>query len=165
MPTLDVSILLVGQLHANHGESRLIKQPMTKDDWIEVHQDQEYTIQVNFNRLQMASQQKQQRRPSGGAASVIPKVHCPKFPKGKDEGWFLTLGDPFNGELLALKRCAYRNNRSSHQISFIAPNRIGEGDNCSIVQCYSLIHLFRFHSIFRSIDIHRLSDIRCVHRS
>lgn len=83
---------------------------------------QDYTIQVNFNRLQNASQQ---QRSKSNATGAIPKVHCPKFPKGKDESWFLTLGDPFNGELMALKRCAYRNNRSSHQISFVTPQKIG----------------------------------------
>lgn len=115
MPTLDVTIMLLGQFHEHDTKLRPVKLPMTKDDWIEVHQNQEYTLQLNFNR----HLNKTQRR------SAIPKVHCPKFPKGKDEGWFLTLGDPFAGELLAMKRCAYRAARSSHQISFMAPNRIG----------------------------------------
>lgn len=126
MPTLDVSIILLGQLHDKHNDSRPIKQPLSKDDWFEVHQDQEYTIQMNFNREPTRTPAGAQRRSMGGSGSIIPRVHCPKFPKGKDEGWFLTLGDTFNGELLAMKRCAYRNNRSSHQITFVAPNRIGE---------------------------------------
>lgn len=77
---------------------------------------------MNFNRIQTTPHQ----RKSPGATSIIPKVHCPKFPKGKDEGWFLTLGDPYNGELMAMKRCAYRNNKSSHQLSFITPSKIGK---------------------------------------
>jgi len=120
MPTLNISIVIKGQLHENEDACRPVKQPMTKDDWLEVHQDQEYTIQVNFNRIHNVSPSKK-----SNSASAIPKVHCPKFPKGKDEGWFLTLGDPFNGELIALKRCAYRSAKSSHQISFITPQQIG----------------------------------------
>lgn len=56
---------------------------------------------------------------------IIPKVHCPKFSKAKDEGWFLILGDPSAAELLALKRCSYRNSKSNHPITFTAPNKIG----------------------------------------
>lgn len=40
MPSLDVSIVIVGQLHSAHDINRPVKQPMTKDDWIQVHQDQ-----------------------------------------------------------------------------------------------------------------------------
>lgn len=87
-------------------------------------------MQINLNRIQ---NQSIQRKAGGGG--IIPRVNCPKFPKGKDEGWFLTLGDPFNGELIALKRCAYRNYKSSHQISFITPERIGN------------LALFSFNSI------------------
>lgn len=164
MPTLDVSILLIGQLHDNPDANRSIKQPMTKDHWIEVHQGQEYTIQVSFHRLQRSSQQQQQhRRSAGAAASVIPKVHSPKFPKGKDEGWFLTLGDSFSGELLALKRCAYRNNRSSHQISFRAPNQIGKPDHYAQVKNHAGANVFHclifLHTSGRSIyTIYLMSD-------
>lgn len=76
---------------------------------------------MNFNRLLTGTPTKKHN-----TASAIPKVYCPKFPKGKDEGWFLTLGDPYNGELIALKRCAYRAAKSSHQISFITPQQIGK---------------------------------------
>ena len=31
-------------------------------------------------------------------------AHAPRFPKPKDEGWVLVLGEPDTGELLALKR-------------------------------------------------------------
>lgn len=67
---------------------------------------QEYTLQVNLNRLGQRSSK---------------SIHCPKFPKVKDEGWFLTLGNQYDGELIALKRIGYRNNRSSHQLGFMAP--------------------------------------------
>ena len=52
-------------------------------------------------------------------------IHCPKFPKDKDEGWFLTLGTQRDGELHALKRIVYRQNKSIHQLSFAAPSELG----------------------------------------
>lgn len=52
-------------------------------------------------------------------------IYSPKFPKPKDEGWFLTLGSIENRELLAMKRVAYRNNKSSHQLFFTAPKKQG----------------------------------------
>lgn len=71
---------------------------------------QEYTVSVFLHRLGIKRND---------------KIHCPKFPKGKDEGWFLTLGSQSDGELLALKRIAYRSNKSSHQILFNAPRKLG----------------------------------------
>lgn len=52
-------------------------------------------------------------------------IYSPKFPKPKDEGWFLTLGCVEDRELLALKRIGYRSNKSSHQLCFTAPKKLG----------------------------------------
>lgn len=52
-------------------------------------------------------------------------IYSPKFPKPKDEGWFLTLGNIEYKELLALKRIGYRSNRSTHQLCFTAPQKTG----------------------------------------
>jgi activating signal cointegrator complex subunit 3 len=41
---------------------------------------------------------------SGGGA---PRAFAPRFPKLKDEGWWLVVGDPGAGELLALKRVSF----------------------------------------------------------
>lgn len=81
---------------------------------------QEYTIQANFHRY--VKRNNNEKRVN---ESIIPKVHCSKFSKVKDEGWFLILGYPSVGELIALKRCSYRNVKSSHPITFVAPNKIG----------------------------------------
>lgn len=78
-------------------------------------------MQANFHRYVHRSVKDRQR-----SDQIIPKVHCPKFSKVKDEGWFLVLGDPNAAELIALKRCSYRNTKSIHPITFTAPNKIGK---------------------------------------
>lgn len=40
MPTLNISIVIKGQLHANEDACRTVQQPMTKDHWLQVHQHQ-----------------------------------------------------------------------------------------------------------------------------
>lgn len=117
MPTLDVQFYLVGQHNDESNASRPIKMPPSKDDWTQIHRDQDYTLQANFHRYVNKTHRTNE--------TLIPKVHCPKFPKVKDEGWFLVLGAPHDGELIAMKRCSYRNTRSTHQITFKAPHRIG----------------------------------------
>eukprot|EP00666_Eupelagonemidae_sp_cell4sb_P012363 gene12363-17088_t len=37
-------------------------------------------------------------------SDISRKVYSPRFPKPKDEQWWIILGDPATGELLALKR-------------------------------------------------------------
>lgn len=54
------------------------------------------------------------------------KIYAPKFPKDKNEGWFLSLGNKYTGELLALKRINLRGSRTTAQISFRAPPIIGK---------------------------------------
>lgn len=51
MPSLDVSIVIIGQLHSHTDVGRPIKQPMTKDDWIQVHQDQVIQLHPNVHLL------------------------------------------------------------------------------------------------------------------
>ena len=54
-------------------------------------------------------------------------AYAPRFPKAKDEGWFLTLGICETNELVAMKRVAVdgRRSQSSHQLGFVAPDRPG----------------------------------------
>lgn len=112
MPTINVEVTIRGQFKEQSEIGRPVMQPITKDQWLEVHADQEYTVHVVLTRLG--------KRSSGS-------IHCPKFPKGKDEGWFLTLGNQNDNELIALKRIGYKSNRSFHQLTFVTPKRIG---NC-----------------------------------
>lgn len=52
-------------------------------------------------------------------------IHCPKYPKGKKEAWFLTLGSQGTDELLAMKRINMRGMKSSNRITFQCPPRKG----------------------------------------
>ncbi|GAB0096726.1 activating signal cointegrator 1 complex subunit 3 [Sergentomyia squamirostris] len=106
LPVVNVKLSLQGPHLDDPRADREIVQPQTRNTWIEIHTGEEYTITANFHRL--GSRQ-------GGS------VHCPKFPKGKDEGWFLTLGCQNNGELIALKRAAFKGTRSTQYLVFDAP--------------------------------------------
>lgn len=109
LPTVNVEIKLRGPLKHEVEVDRLIQQPIDRKMWHEVHADEEYTLMINLQRL---------------GAKTSKHIYC-RFPKPKDEGWFLTLGNQENGELLALKRVGYKSNRSSHPLIFNAPTQIG----------------------------------------
>lgn len=105
MPTLNVDLMLRG-MYEESTLDRPVIQPPGPETWLPVHPNQEYALRVNLTRI---------------GQRTVKSIHCPKFPKGKDEGWFLTLGNQYDGELIALKRIGYRTNKSSHQLTFVAP--------------------------------------------
>lgn len=113
MPVLNVNISIRGWWEDKSGEEeRHFKQPPTKGNWIKVHADQEYTLMVQLERTNSAREL---------------KVHSPRFPRGKDEGWFLTLGSIETGELMALKRVsAVRNRKNLQQLTFFTPKMTGK---------------------------------------
>ncbi|NWH78990.1 ASCC3 protein, partial [Piaya cayana] len=89
----------------------------TRDDkkWIKLHADQEYVLQINLQRTQMGYQGKQDS-----------KAVAPRFPKVKDEGWFLILGEVDKKELIALKRTGYIRNRNTVSVAFYTPETPGK---------------------------------------
>lgn len=56
---------------------------------------------------------------------------APRFPKVKDEGWFLILGEVDKKELIALKRAGYVRNRNTVSIAFYTPETPGKYDKLS----------------------------------
>ena len=57
------------------------------------------------------------------------KVHAPKYPKIKEEGWVLLVGDPRSRDLQALKRVGPV--RGSNTVSLVlSPQEVGEQDLC-----------------------------------
>ena len=53
------------------------------------------------------------------------KALAPRFPKPKDEGWFLILGEVDSGELLAMKRIGFIRGRTTASLAFTAPAQPG----------------------------------------
>ena len=53
------------------------------------------------------------------------KAHSPRFPKPKDEGWFLVVGEIENKEVIALKRTSFVRGRSSQQLAVYTPETAG----------------------------------------
>lgn len=54
-----------------------------------------------------------------------PKAHAPHFPKAKDEGWWLVLGEVDTGELMALKRVGHVRKTNRVPLSFYTPEEPG----------------------------------------
>ena len=50
------------------------------------------------------------------------RAYAPRFPKTKDEGWWLVLGEVDSGELLALKRIGRIRGRTQSSLAFPAPD-------------------------------------------
>jgi Sec63 Brl domain. len=126
MPDLYVKISVRGQWENKSAEEeRHFKQPPTKGKWIQVHADQEYTLMVQLERTNSAREL---------------KVHSPRFPRGKDEGWFLTLGCVETGELMALKRVStVRSRKNLQHLTFFTPKMTGKkvhADYCMLSQTH-----------------------------
>ncbi|KAJ8411438.1 hypothetical protein AAFF_G00162460 [Aldrovandia affinis] len=83
--------------------------------WLSVHADQEYVLQVHLRRLNAGGQRRKQDS----------KAVAPRFPKMKDEGWFLVLGEVEKRELLAVKRVGYLRNHNTVSIAFYTPEKMG----------------------------------------
>ncbi|XP_055949414.1 activating signal cointegrator 1 complex subunit 3-like [Argiope bruennichi] len=79
--------------------------------WLDVHADQEYVLNVNLQRLS---------KPKGDRKAI-----APKFPKQKEEGWFLVLGSVEEKELIAMKRVPYIFNKAQQQLVFYTPEKTG----------------------------------------
>ncbi|KAJ8709095.1 hypothetical protein PYW07_008921 [Mythimna separata] len=107
MPTLDIKMRVRGLWFDSDGEQdKPVRQPPSRDQWMPLHADQEYTLLLELNRR------------GGNPNNVL----CPRFPRGKNEGWFVTMGTVDDGELHALKRVSPR---GTAQVTFYTPSRKG----------------------------------------
>ncbi|XP_017101915.2 activating signal cointegrator 1 complex subunit 3 [Drosophila bipectinata] len=118
LPEISLQISVEGR----YAEQEYAKRPLSlendrKGEWMPLHANEDYVLVVDLQRLNVAGQ-----RRSGGQNYT---VHCPKYPKPKNEAWFLTLGSQANDEVLAMKRVTIRGKRSSNRISFQATPRRG----------------------------------------
>ncbi|GAB6024989.1 activating signal cointegrator 1 complex subunit [Chamberlinius hualienensis] len=117
LPIINVELELE-ENDENEGQRKTVKIDFTSAqkqsmEWITVNANKEYSLKVCLNRLNRVQRSECQ-------------AHCPRFPRVKDEGWILILGNRENGEMLALKRIAfvYGSNHTYH-LSFCAPPKVG----------------------------------------
>ncbi|NXM28469.1 ASCC3 protein, partial [Oxyruncus cristatus] len=121
LPILNVSLSIKGSWDDPVQPQNEVPVPSlttdTRDDkrWIKLHADQEYVLQINLQRTQMGYQGKHDS-----------KAIAPRFPKVKDEGWFLILGEVDKKELIALKRTGYVRNRNTVSLAFYTPETPGK---------------------------------------
>ncbi|CAH2054677.1 unnamed protein product, partial [Iphiclides podalirius] len=107
LPTLDLKFFIRGLwFDCDCEQDRRMPQPPPRDFWMPLHAEQDYTLVIEMQRR-------------GGNPN---NVFCPRFPRGKNEGWFLTLGSVERGELVALKRAPPQ---GTAQLAFTAPPHRG----------------------------------------
>ncbi|CAL4069160.1 unnamed protein product, partial [Meganyctiphanes norvegica] len=112
LPLLNISMVVNGtdNQRGTQLNIRSTEENRVEKDWIQVRGDQEYTLAVTLHRVNR---------------NRDTKVHAPKFPKPKDEGWFIVLGEANSGELLSLKRSPPVRGRSTYTLSFRTPKAPG----------------------------------------
>lgn len=116
----------------NRGKSR-------KDiEYVKVCPDEEYTLVVRLSRSRQNS-----RKDS--------RAYTTRFPKPKDEGWILVLGDVENREVLALRRIGYVKNHLSVQLSFFTPSRPRRIVNTLYIMSDSYIGFDQQYEIFLEV--------------
>ncbi|XP_011704031.1 PREDICTED: activating signal cointegrator 1 complex subunit 3 isoform X2 [Wasmannia auropunctata] len=109
MPRISVDLMLENSWDINVEKKQMLK--LKNDDYVPVRRNEEHTLIIGLKRMNN---------------SKTLKAHCPMFLKGKDESWFLVLGDIQNRELWALKRVSGINNQLRyHQLQFTTPNSLG----------------------------------------
>ena len=52
-------------------------------------------------------------------------VDAPRYPKPKEEGWWLVVGDPSSNQLLDIKRVSLQR-KSKVKLDFTAPSELGD---------------------------------------
>ena len=139
LPIIDVSISVLW------GEQR-VSVSATHPEWVCVPTAEECLLNVTFSRSNSSNSSMSTAAGSGGARpkqsklSVAPSpalsnesrsrgsnrsAYAPKFPKAKDEGWFMTLGSVDDNELVAIKRATLPSTKSSQQLAFATPEKKG----------------------------------------
>ncbi|KAF4088062.1 hypothetical protein AMELA_G00078530 [Ameiurus melas] len=121
LPVLEVSLSVKGwwegcEEQTERALSSSVANIRDQSSWLPVHPDQEYVLQVSLQRFNAGRQRRKQDS----------KAQAPRFPKSKDEGWFLVLGEVDKRELLAVKRVGYVRNRNVTSVAFYTPEQTGK---------------------------------------
>uniref|UniRef100_A0A8C6KKY3 Activating signal cointegrator 1 complex subunit 3 n=1 Tax=Nothobranchius furzeri TaxID=105023 RepID=A0A8C6KKY3_NOTFU len=144
LPVLEVQMSLKGWWeHSQEQTERPL--PAAGDhlrgdsSWLDVHADQEYVLHVSLRRL---SQHKRKQDS---------KAQAPRFPKVKDEGWFLVLGEVDRKELLAVKRVGFVRSHTSVSVAFYTPEKIGRCIYTLYVMSDSYLGLDQQYDIYLNV--------------
>lgn len=114
MPAIIVDLTILSDFEQEKHERRIGTTSKSKNITINLQKNQEYTLCIGTRRKNPSSL----------------RVHCPKFHRGKDEGWFIVLGDIKRRELIALKRVSGVNgSRKKHFLQFSTPSSLGKNLN------------------------------------
>lgn len=121
LPVINVGISVKGSWDDSvEGHNELSISTLTADKrdentWIKLHADQQYVLQVSLQRVHFEFHK------------VKHESHAvtPRFPKLKDEGWFLILGEVDKRELVAVKRVGFVRTHHEASISFFTPEAPG----------------------------------------
>ncbi|XP_073844201.1 activating signal cointegrator 1 complex subunit obelus [Musca autumnalis] len=112
LPEIAVNISIQGRKYDEEECVRPVSTDPKSNVWTEIHPNEDYVLCIDMERLNTKRQ-------------FNTAIHCPKYPKGKREAWFLTLGSQGSDELLAMKRINMRGLKSSNRITFQCPPRRG----------------------------------------
>ncbi|XP_061675544.1 activating signal cointegrator 1 complex subunit 3 isoform X3 [Syngnathoides biaculeatus] len=121
LPVLEVALSVKGWWEASQQQTEC-HLPATgahlrgARSWLDVHADQEYVLQVTLRRINQAQMRRNQDS----------KAQAPRFPKVKDEGWFLVVGEVDHKALLAAKRIGYVRNHTTVSMAFYTPEKTGK---------------------------------------
>ncbi|XP_013098280.2 activating signal cointegrator 1 complex subunit 3 [Stomoxys calcitrans] len=112
LPEIAVKILVQGRHYEEEESLRPVSTDIKSNVWTEIHPNEDYVLSIEMQRLNVKR-------------NFSTAIHCPKYPKGKREAWFLSLGSQGSDELLAMKRINMRGLKSSNRITFQCPPRRG----------------------------------------
>lgn len=79
-----------------------------------------------------------ERELEGQPPSEVGRVHAPRYPKEKEEGWWLVVGDTGTNQLLAIKRVSVQR-RSKVKLVFTAPTELGKKSFMIYFMCDSYL--------------------------
>ena len=122
LPLIECSISLVNTFSGDNSDSNkrdvipiaiesTFKPSKVKS--ISVDSNTEYTLVCVLSRLRACDRREQKSSN---------RVFAPKFPKPKDENWFLILGDIDKSELIAIKRIGSIGAKTQQNITFKTPS-------------------------------------------
>lgn len=77
-------------------------------------------VKVELTRISQVS------KSLSGISGGMGGAYTPFFPKQKEEGWWLVLGDAQSGELIALRRILFQSKTLTSTLTFDIPERPGK---------------------------------------